>query len=319
MRTRARLTALVAERDFDPAALRALASVFRVLPHDARASHLAEADVLVTALELRLDKPVLDRARRLRLIGSRTTQLRHIDLDECRRRGIGVVNIKADSPVLRKTTSTAEEAMALLLTLVRRLPWAFDSIKARRWERKRFGGHELSGKTLGVIGFGRLGRLMTRYARAFGMQVVATDPFVAAAEIRRRGARKVTLEALLRGSDCVSLHSIYDASTYRMLRARHFRMMQRHAVFVNTARGEITDEAALLAALEGGWIAGAALDTLSGETPDGSHVRGHPLVAYAAAHDNLIIVPHLGGATIEATTRTQRHIVDLVIRAARGL
>jgi D-3-phosphoglycerate dehydrogenase len=314
-----RLTALVAESDFDPAAVRTLSGAFRVLPYDRRASRIAEAEVLVTALELRLDKRLLDRAPRLALIGSRTTQLRHIDLPECARRGIKVVNIKANSPVLQRTTSTAEEAMALLLALVRRLPWAFQSLSAGRWERKRFGGHEVAGKTLGVIGFGRLGTLMARYGRALGMKVLATDPFVNGATIARGGARKVNLATLLRSSDFVSLHSIYDESTFRMLRAEHFRLMRPGSFFINTARGEITDEQALLAALKRGHLAGAALDTLAGETPDGSHLRGNPLVKYAASHDNLLIVPHLGGATIEATSRTQHHIVDLVIKAARQL
>ena len=315
-------TILLAEKEFSEKAIARLKNVGRVIPFGSLRqfkNNLLYADVLLTALEVRLDASLLNRASKLRLIASRTTQLRYIDLDACARRGIRVINIKANSLVLRRTPSTAEEAMALILALVRNIPWAFDAIKREQWERHRYGGHEVYGKTLGLIGFGRLGRLVARYSRAFGMTVIASDPHVDVKTMQRYGVHKVTLERLLRKSDIVSLHATYHAATMGMLAKKHFRMMRREAVFINTARGEMTDEIALHTALEHGWIAGAAVDTLAGESSDGAHLRQNLLVQYARRHENLIIVPHLGGATQEATQRTQEYISDLVIKAIPSL
>jgi D-3-phosphoglycerate dehydrogenase len=279
--------------------------------------NLAGADVIITALDTKLDKPLLDCCPRLKLIGTRTTQLRYIDLSECARRGIQVINIKASSPVLRKTPSTAEETMALIFALTRKIPWAFDSIKAGKWMRLEYCGTELAGKTVGLVGFGRLGRMVARYCKAFSTAVIAYDPYVGADEMRRFGARKVSLDRLLRIADIVSLHTVYNDQTYRFFTAKHFQKMKKGSFFINTARGEITDEKALLGALRSRRIAGAAVDTLAGESPDGRHLKGNPLVQWAREHENLIIVPHIGGTTVEAIERTQSHIADLIIRAIR--
>ena len=174
----------------------------------------------------------------------------------------------------------------------------------------RYGGHELRGRTIGLVGFGRLGRMVAGYATSFGMRVLAHDPYVAAAEIAAAGAEPVTLDALLGDSDVVSIHCTWSDETRGLIGARELGLMRPTAVLVNTARGEITDEAALLDALERGAIAGAAVDTLADERPDGSHLVGNPLVGYAREHENLIVLPHLGGATVEATARTQLFICE---------
>src|SRR3989338_725386 len=150
---------LIAEKEFSQGAKKILARRGKVHDFKSRGhffKNLKNADALVTGLEIKLSKDVLTRAPRLKLIGSRTTQLRYIDLNECKRRGIKVVNIKADSPVLRKTPSTAEETIALMLALMRKIPWAFESLKRKEWKRKYYGGFELYEKTIGLIGFGRL-------------------------------------------------------------------------------------------------------------------------------------------------------------------
>lgn len=308
------VTILIAESDFNPDAKSILAEVGRVVEFKSREQflrNLAKADAVIAGLQIRFDKSMFQRARCLRLLASRTTQMRHIDLVEARRRGIAVIHIKGNARVLKNVTSTAEETMALSLSLMRNIPWAFDSVKACRWERRKYGGHEARDKRMGVIGFGRLGRHVARYARTFGMHVIARDPFVSRETMARRGVEKVSLEKLLRISDIVSLHSVYNEETRGMLRRRHFRLMKPSAIFINTARGEITNEHALLEALRKKWIAGAALDTLSGETPEGSHLKRNALVQYAKRHENLIIVPHLGGATAEATERTMVYIARL--------
>ncbi len=313
---------LIAEKEFSAKAKKILARSGRVINFGSRAEffrNLSKADVVVTGLEVKFDKPILDRARRLKLIGSRTTQLRYLDLDECRRRGIKIVNIKADAPALHKTPSTAEETMALILALLRKIPWGFEAIKKGEWDRAKYSGRELSGKTIGLIGFGRLGRLVAGYSAAFGMRALAYDPFVGAAEMKKYGAVKADLPNLLKLSDVVSLHAVYNDSTYKMLKQEHFKLMKPTAVFINTARGEITDEVALLEALKKGWIAGAGIDTLADESPDGAHLINNPLVEYARKNQNLIILPHLGGSTEEATERTQVYISELVVKAIKNL
>ena len=306
-------TILLAESTFAASARAVLDTVGDVVEfgsYERFVEHLPEATAIVAGLEVHMRKPLLDRAASLRVVATRTSQLRHLDLDEARRRNIDVLYIDPAAPLLQETSSTAEEAWALVLALVRNIPWAFESVKRGEWERARYGGRELRGKVLGVIGFGRLGRMVATYARAFGMDVLATDPAVGDDECAAGGARRVELEELLATSDVVSLHCTYDDDTKGMLRAEQLALMKPSAVFVNTARGEIVDEAALLDALREGRLAGAAIDTLAGETADGSHLAGNPLVAYAREHENVIVVPHLGGATAEATERTQLYISE---------
>jgi D-3-phosphoglycerate dehydrogenase len=304
---------LIGESGFSPRAIAALERVGEVRPFESREAFvglLPEADAVLVALEVHLDRDLLARAGRLRVIATRTSQLRHLDVDGARQRGLPILSIEADAPALQATSSTAEEAFALLLALVRNIPWAFDAVKAGRWERRRYGGHELHGKALGLVGFGRLGRMVARYGQAFGMAISAHDPYVPDAEISAHDVRPVSLDEVLAASDVVSLHCTWSDETRGLIGARELGLMRPGAVLVNTARGEITDEAALLAALEQGRLAGAAVDTLAGEDPDGSHLAGNKLVDYARTHENLILLPHLGGATHEATERTQLYISE---------
>src|SRR2546423_8222148 len=159
-------TILVAESTFSEAALAELERVGEVVPFERFEAELPRADAILAGLELELDGAVLSRARQLRVIATRTSQLRHIDLDEAKRRGIEVLFIEPTDPLLRATSSTAEEAFALVLALVRNVPWSFASLKAGRWERARYGGHELAGKTIGLVGYGRAGKEAARHPPA---------------------------------------------------------------------------------------------------------------------------------------------------------
>lgn len=305
---------LIAESTFAPSARLVLERAGTVLdfgsPEMFR-ERLPDADAVVAGLEVRFDRDLLAQAGRLRVIASRTSQLRHVDLDAAAARGVEVIFIDPKDPLLQETSSTAEEAFALLLALARNLPWAFESAKRGEWKRMRYGGTELRGKTLGIIGFGRLGRMVAGYANAFGMHVLAHDPYVDDAT--------ASLEELLRDSDAISVHCTFDDSTTGLLGRAEFAAMKEGALFVNTARGEITDETALLEALESGRLGGAAVDTLAGELPDGAHLAGNALVEYAKTHENLIVVPHLGGSTREATERTQVYIAERLVARLREL
>jgi D-3-phosphoglycerate dehydrogenase len=298
----------LAEEPFAASAQAILEQAGDVLPRAELERGLARADAIVCGLQLVLDRALLDRAPGLRVIASRTSQLRHVDLEETRRRGIDVLWIDPSSPLLQQTPSTAEATWALLLALARNLPWAHASVLEGHWERARYGGHELSGRTLGIIGLGRLGRMVAGYGTAFGMTVLATDPYVGEEVAAAAGARLVPLEHLLGESDVVSVHCTWSDETRGLLGAAEIGLMKPSALLVNTARGEIVDEVALLDALRSWRIAGAAIDTLAGELPDGSHVVDNPVVEHARTHENVIVLPHLGGATAEATERTQVYI-----------
>src|SRR5256714_992316 len=286
-------TILVAESTFSEAALAELERVGEVVPFERFEAELPRADAILAGLELELDGAVLSRARQLRVIATRTSQLRHIDLEEAKRRGIEVLFIEPIDPLLRATSSTAEEAFALVLALVRNVPWAFDSLKEGRWERARYGGHELAGQTIGLVGYGRLGRMVAGYARAFGMDVLAHDPYVEVTD-----AEGVSLEDLLRRADVVSIHCTFNEETRGLIGARELALVRPAAVLVNTARGEIVDDAALLRALEEGRLAGPALDTLAHERPGRSPPPDNPLLRYPPQPSKLILPPPPGRAPV---------------------
>lgn len=274
----------------------------------------ARVAVLAIKLGLKISKEMLDQLPALKIIGTSTTGLNHIDMAEVERRGIAIASLRGETDFLRTIFPTGEETVGLMIMLMRNLHLGYRGILAEEWWKERSYGHELAGKTLGVIGFGRLGSIVTRYATALGMKVLASDPNVSAADIASGGAVKVSQEDLLKNADVVSLHVLHTPELNNMIGRNEFRMMKPTAYYINTARGELNDEAALLEALEEKWIAGAALDTLANEDPTGAFLKGHPLVAYAKDHPNLIIVPHLGGATFESMAKTEDFIAEKIVR-----
>ena len=220
---------LLGEKLFDLEAKEILAPYGEVIDFENENNfkqHLPLADVVITALSINLDKSLLARARRLRLIGSRTTQLRYLDLDECKRRNIQVINIKGDSPVLETTPSTAEEAMGLIFTITRKFAPAFDSIKKGKWERLEHCGTELYEKTVGLIGFGRLGKKVAHYCQAFSTKVIAYDPYIPSWIAKEYRVELVsTLRDLAENSDYVSAHVPLNEETEKMMDSGFFNAM----------------------------------------------------------------------------------------------
>jgi D-3-phosphoglycerate dehydrogenase len=316
------LTILNAEAaGYNPQAVALLECVgcYRALDggRDALLGALRDTDILIVRLSHSVDAALMDHAPRLRIIASATTGLNHIDLAEATRRGIQVLSLKGEGDFLSRITATAEMTWALLLALLRRLPAAAAHTRDGQWDRDLFIGRELRGKTLGVIGYGRLGRIVAGYGTAFRMRVLACDrqPFAAP-----DGVQAVSLAELLSASDIISLHANHEPANVRMIGADAFAAMQSTAVFVNTARGELVDEDALLAALRDGRLAGAALDVLEGERgADGAWLRGRPLHAYAQAHDNLLLTPHIGGACVDSMHETELFMAGKIVAAAKKL
>lgn len=277
-------------------------------------SIMRAADTLVVKLGMQISKKVLNRLPNLKIIGTSTTGLNHIDMAEAGRRGIQVISLRGETRFLRSITPTAEETIGLMIMLMRNLHTGYEGVLRGKWWKEKCYGHELTGKTLGIVGFGRLGSMVAKFGRVFGMRVIAHDPYVSAAAMARAGAKKVSMDELFRQSDVISNHVLLTDKTYNLVKRSHFRLMKPTAYYINTARGELNDEKALLEALKKKWIAGAALDVLANEDPKGRHVSHHPLVRYARVHRNLLIVPHLGGATFESMAKTEEFIAEKVTR-----
>jgi len=255
---------------------------------------LRDADALIDAsMKVPIDARTLGGAQQLRVISTATTGSDHIDRAATEARGIRVHTLKEDPDILRDITPAAELSWTLLMACARRLVPAAEHVRSGQWVREQFPGIMLRGKTLGLVGCGRIGQWMSRYAHAFGMDVVGTDPFV---DPWPAGITRATLDEVFAAADFVSVHVHLTDDTRGMIGARQFAATRRGGIFVNTSRGAIADEAALLDALESGHLGAAGLDVLEGE-PD---VAEHPLVRYARDHDNLIITPHCGGFSPDA-------------------
>ncbi|PIR66422.1 MAG: hypothetical protein COU51_04030 [Parcubacteria group bacterium CG10_big_fil_rev_8_21_14_0_10_36_14] len=271
-----------------------------------------DADILVIRLEHKIDKEILDAAEDLKIIACPTTGLDHIDMKEAGKHGVQVASLKGETEFLNTITATAELSWGLFLALIRHIPDAYESVKKENWDRDSFKGIELRGKTLGIIGFGRLGKIIAQYGNAFFMNVVAYDPYVNQEEIERGAAESAIFEELLSRADFISVHVPLDEETVDLIGEREFKMMKESAYLVNTSRGKIINESALLNALKAKKIAGAGLDVMAEETAGGEFLKGNLLLEYTKSHNNLIIVPHIGGATYDSMKNTEIFIAEKV-------
>lgn len=277
------------------------------LSQDELPQWVSDFDVLIVRLGLTVSREVIEAGYRLRAIVTATTGLDHIDVESAEARGIAVLSLKGETEFLRSIPATAEHTWGLLLALVRRIPQAFESVRAGEWNRDLFRGRDLAGKRLGVVGLGRIGERVARYGLAFGMQVAAFDPY--RSDWPDDVCRCSTLEDLLRRSDVLSLHVPLNAETYHMIGEKELALLPQGAVLVNTARGMVVDEKALLTVLKNGHLGGAALDVLEDETSM-QDFESNPLIEYARKHDSLLITPHLGGATVESMAATEVFIAN---------
>lgn len=258
------------------------------------AESLRHAAAFIDAsMKVRITDAMVAAAPSLRVISTATTGSDHIERAELDRRGIPVRTLREDPELLLGLTPAAELTWALLMALARSLPRAVAHVRAGGWLREEFPGVMLRGKTLGLIGCGRIGQWMGRYARAFDMRVIGHDPFM---DPWPEGIEVCSLLDVCSEADFVSVHVHLSDATRGLVGAEAFDRMKPTAFFLNTSRGAVADEAALLASLQSGGIAGAGLDVLDGE-PD---VADHPLRRYAERHDNLLITPHCGGFSPDA-------------------
>jgi D-3-phosphoglycerate dehydrogenase len=272
------------------------------LKGDDLAAAIADADAVLVRSATKITRESLSRATRLKVIGRAGVGVDTIDVDAATERGVAVMNAPAGN-----TVSAAELAFALLLALIRRVAAADRSMRAGEWDRTSFSGTELYGKTLGLIGAGRVGGEVAKRAQAFGMQVLAYDPFLSADAAHEMGAELLPLDAVLRAADVISLHVPLTDKTRGMLGEAQLALLKPTAVIVNAARGGILDEAALLRRLSEGKLAGAALDVFDQEPLPADHPFRHL--------PNVVLTPHLGASTEEAQLNVAVEIAEAV-RAA---
>ena len=271
------------------------------------------ADIIVIRLAHKLTKDFLNECKNLKIIACPTTGLDHIDLVECEKRGIRVVSLKGETKFLETITATAELAWGLLLSLVRTIPHAHhDVVFMKHWNRDPWKGHELKDKKLGILGFGRLGKIVAEYGTTFGMEVLANDPNVDFETISSRNVTPVSFDELFKNSDIVSIHIPLNEGTTKLIGADEFKLMKPTAYLINTSRGEVLDETALVQALENKQITGAGIDVMTAEHANGEFLKNNPLIEYAAKHTNLLISPHIGGATYDSMAKTEIFIANKV-------
>ncbi len=260
---------------------------------------LVDAAALVVRSETQVTAELMAQAPKLRIVARAGVGTDNIDLEEATRRGIPVLTAPGAN-----SNSAAEHAVALMLSLCRKIPAAAASMADGKWERKSFEGTELRGKTLGILGLGRIGTTVAKIAHGFGMTVIALDPYVVAQHALSLGVELLPLEQVLQRADIITLHLALTDDTRHLINAQRIAMMKKGAMIVNAARGALIDDAALIAALESGQIAGAALDVFDKE----------PLAADSPLRKapNIVLTPHLGASTREAQTRVASEIAEAV-------
>ena len=273
---------------------------------------LLDADVIITRLSYSINSEFIEKTPQLKVIVSATTGLDHIDLDLAKRKGIEVLSLRGETEFLSSITATAELTWGLLLSLIRHIPHASADVMKGNWNRDCFRGYELQNKTLGIIGYGRLGKIVANYGKAFGMNVIAYDPHISNGYVPLVG-----LNQLMSESDVISLHVPYTEGTRNLLGEKEFALTKKGTLLINTSRGSVINESELLKMLNSGHIGGAALDVLSGEESFREGADDWPasdqLVKYAKSNDNLIIVPHVGGLTYDSAYATEMFMAKKLI------
>ncbi len=288
---------------FAPEGKEVLKSIGSVVFEEPSKENLADKTMLVVQLGVSVDKEMIDCAPNLKFIATATTGLDHIDTNYAQSKGIEVVSLKGEAGFLNTITSTAELALGLIISLTRQIPSANKSVLNGEWNREKFRGSSLRGKTLGIVGYGRLGKMMERFGKAFEMNVVFSDSNVPGG---------LTLEELLEISDVVSLHVPLDESTEGLIGTYELQIMKPDAILINTSRGKIVDEDSVIGALKSEILGGYGTDVLSDELDfSGDEIRSH-LVNYSKSNPNVLITPHIGGTTAESREATDIFIAKKI-------
>lgn len=263
-------------------------------------------NVLIPTLNRRYS---YDELKEFDLVATCTTGVDHLEI-----RDIPIISLKGETEFLKDVHATAEMTWALIMALIRKVPWAFDDVKQGNWDRERWQGSELYNATLGVVGYGRIGKMVARYAEAFGMDILWSNTnkghneYFSCCYAGGESIQQSCFDNILRASDIISLHTPLNESTENMFSYDQFKLMKPTSLFINTSRGTIIDEEALIWVLENKIIAGAALDVVQNE-PN----INPTLIKYAKENTNLILTCHIGGNTVESRRKTQIFLANRIV------
>ena len=281
----------------------------KILPSQSElAGMIGDYEVLIMRVDPAINKEILDAAQKLKVIGVCSVGLNHIDMDTAKANGIQVFN----APGLNGN-AVAELTISKMLELARHTVPACNDVKMyKHWDKYKFMGQELRGKTLGVLGFGRIGQRVGELARAFKMEVVAYDPYLPAEVFEQQHAKSMTIDEVLKVSDFVTIHMPLNDETRHLFNAHSISEMKTGAVVLNMARGGIVNEQDMCDALKSGKIGGYASDVMEKELADGGLTEGAGFDSPLFECDNFIVSPHLGAQTIDAARDIGAHIIDKV-------
>ena len=280
------------------------ADVYPTLSPEELKKAIVDYDAIVIRSATTITPEILDAAKKLKVIGRAGVGLDNVDIPAATRRGVIVMNTPDGN-----TIAAAEHTVALILALARNIPQAHMSLKEKKWERNKFTGVELYGKTVGIIGLGRIGFEVAKRLRAFNMNVMAFDPFCTAERAQTIDAELTSVDAILRQADFITVHVPKTKETANMIGAEQFKLCKKGARFINVARGGIINEVDLAAAVKSGHIGGAAIDVFSEEPP-----TGNPLLD----EDKIVVTPHLGASTEEAQVNVADVVAKQIVDALKG-
>jgi D-3-phosphoglycerate dehydrogenase len=295
----------IAQDGIDALAGHAQVDVRLGLPKEELIAAIGEYDALVVRSGTKVTADIIEAGKRLQVIGRAGVGVDNIDLQAATRCGVIVVNAP-----LGNTISAAEHAIGLMLALARHIPAANLSLREGRWERKRFMGVEVRGKTLGVIGLGQVGSEVARRARGLEMHLLGHDPFVSEERAQVMGVELVSLTDLLKRSDFISLHTTLTPDTRNLIGEPQLKLVKPSVRIINTARGPLIDAGALCRAVDEGRVAGAAIDVFEKEPP--------PPDSILLKNDKILVTPHLGASTAEAQERVAVDVAEQIIAVLKG-
>jgi len=281
------------------------------LDHHKIVHKIGNYDALIVGLRNSVDKEILHKGVKLKAVASSTTGTNHIDEQTAIKRRVRIISLKGETQLLKSVYSTAEHTFGLILALLRKIPFAHQNVLNGQWQNEQFRGCELFGKTLGIIGFGRLGHMVSKIGKGFGMEILVYDK---ARKKYPKGITNCSIEKLLANSDIVTLHLPLNIQTRNFMTQSRLKKMKKGAYLINTSRGALLDEMSLLALLNKKHLSGAALDVLRNEEKLNFKISTHSLVRYARQHNNLIITPHIGGSAREAIEKTEIFIAKKLKR-----
>ncbi|NNT72581.1 hypothetical protein HKT18_10165 [Flavobacterium sp. IMCC34852] len=300
--------------DFSPNAIAELQKHFEVVQRDFTSledltENIAEVDVLFVRLRFKLTQEILEKAPKLQYILTATTGLDHIDTNYFESRGGKVISLKGEVDFLGSIPSTAEHTWALLLALLKKIPTAFEDVKDGNWHRDHFKGNNLRGKKIGILGLGRVGKQVAHFAEAFGLEIGYFD-IVAQTNKYKCFSNP---QEMFAWAEIISIHIPYNTENENFVNEELLKHCQKNAVLINTSRGNVWDEKFVAELLKQDKIFGIATDVLQDEFNQ-KQLKRNPLVELATEEYNIIITPHIAGATYESMSMTEEFIVSQFLK-----